>query len=148
VGGLFAAWDASMVYRGEERLNTLLDDMNLARLAAKRPPVAYRFRKDIRNADLPMNWVLTRRSLARLNQESEAFAELTRAVQDERARRQAPITGVPVTFQRSVEQRIHGKFEDLPLPTKAGLREKANLADNLSKLYVQTGPNKRLKQAP
>lgn len=132
VGALFAAWDTSMANRGEERLNKLIFRMNLDRRnynldqentpAAKRVfPAAYRFRKDIGNEDVPMNWVLTSQSLVKLKRASDEFQGLAEAIQ------KRPDIGPTVVDTQP-------QYQALPPITKCSLNEQANLVGNLYKL--------------
>jgi hypothetical protein len=124
VSGLFAAWRANMSYRGDERLNRVLLDLNATR-GVYQPPLGYRFRKDIGGVALPMNWVLTSRSLAQVNAESREFTALADKV------RRAAAGGDAVVDQ---------DYPKLPAAEKAGVREKANLAGQLYDLSKQFRP--------
>lgn len=139
IGAIHAAWDSSMAFRGEERLNTLLYDMNEERKAMKLDPLGFRFRKDIGKAALPMNWVLTSESLARIRLQSREFAELADAVRDQRAQSkpEVEVSDVPPTYQAKLQGK---KLQELPPSTQAGLREKTVFADKLYKLWGQSPP--------
>ena len=70
VNGLFAAWKSNMIYRGDERLNLVLNRINTTN-----PGMASRYIRDV-EAELPMNWVLSSNSRQRIRAEVERFDKL------------------------------------------------------------------------
>jgi hypothetical protein len=136
VGALFTAWDTSMAYRGEERLNSLIYEMNFARFNAEPPkdPIAYRYRMDIGKVALPMNWVLTSQSLARLKTVSQDNLELFDAVGEEWHRHKGETSVV-----KAVEERA--PYKHLPPAAKARVRDKVDFG---ARMYDIKRPNVKL----
>lgn len=134
--GLFAAWRANMAYRGEERLNLILEEINRARYRAKRPLLASRFRHDIGEADLPMNWVLT----------GYERAQIQRAVREAQlvgrgARESATKTGAEVVRQPDVRKQLQELRPGAPADRPA-VKEMAELAGRLYKLSEKPAAGK------
>jgi len=134
--GLFAAWRANMAYRGEERLNLILYELNRARKRAERPLLASRFRHDIGKDDLPMNWVLSGYERAWIQL---AVREIQLAGRG--ARESATKTG-----EEAVERpQVRAELQKLRPGAPAGrpvVKEMAELAGRLYKLSVKPAAGK------